>query len=152
MAKYQYVFLSLVVTALIGVATAQKSQPRPSSAKSGSEPLTSATKPLTPKSAMPAHRKPATAGKPAIAGPRPVTSSSKATTELNHLERGQNAKNGGSKSSSTAPAKSASAKSTGTPASSGSGIDFKYQKPVAQKPATPGAHSQGPTPEVTKQN
>ena len=146
--KFRVKGILVAIAACICVSPAQNSQVRSSSASSTGKPdfLQTATKPLTPKSAMPAHRK------PAAAEPKPSANSSKTTAELTHLERGQNAKTGGSKSSSTAPAKSASAKSTGTPASSGSRIDFKYQKPVAQKPATPGAHSQGPTPEVTKQN
>jgi len=145
MMKYKIVCLSVV--ALIGLAAGQSSKTRSSSARSDSDPVKAATKPLTPKSAMPSHRR------PVAAAPKPATNRSKTTAELTHLERGQNLKTGGSNSSSTALPKSPSAKSTATPARSGSGIDFKYQKPVAQKPATPGAHSQGSsTPEVTKQN
>jgi hypothetical protein len=149
MTKYKIVCLSVV--ALIGLAPGQSSKPLSSSAKSGSDPLKTATKPLTPKSAMPSHRK------TGAVAPKPATNSSKTTGELTRLERGKNIKSDGAKNSSTVPAKSAVAKSpataTGTSSGNGSGIDFKYKKPAGGLQATnAGANAKGSsTPRVTKQ-
>src|SRR5260370_11372511 len=50
MMKYRMVCFSVVALVLLGLAPAQSSQPRSSSAKSSSGPLSTATQPLTPKS------------------------------------------------------------------------------------------------------
>jgi len=139
MTKYRMVCLS-VVLALIGLAPAQSSQVRSSSAKSGSaksssaksgsDPLKTSAKPLTPKSAMPSHRK------GTVATPKAAASTSKATAQLTHLER-QNSQALSSKSGSPAKAPVKSAASSG----SSSKIDFKYQKPADGQKAPPSATS-----------
>jgi len=140
----------LLVTAAAGIclATAQSSAHKPqvgsSSAKSAADSLTAATKPLTPKSAMPARRKSSLVV--------PNTSKSRNTTaELTHLEQ-QNPKTGASKSGNTPTAKAAPAKSADKSAGSDSGINFKYQKPAGGlKASTPDAHSpNSSTPRVKK--
>ena len=141
MMKCRMVCLS-VVLALLGLAPAQSSQARSSSAKSGSaksgsaksssDPLTTSTKPLTPKSAMPSHRK------GAVATPKAAASTSRTTAQLGHLER-QNSQAVNSKSGSASPAK-APVKSAASSGSS-SKIDFKYQKPADGQKAPPSATS-----------
>jgi hypothetical protein len=132
--KYRVVCWFVAAAALICLATAQNSQVRASSAKAGPDPLQTATKPLTPKSAMPAQRK------SSVAEPIASTSSRNTTAELTHLER-QNIKAGGSKSGA-GPAKSASAPKSANTSAGRSGIDFKYQKPVGGvRAATPDAHA-----------
>src|SRR5258708_32646603 len=126
MRKYRIVCLSVV--AWIGLASGQSSKPLSSSAKLDSDPLKAATKPLTPKSAMPSHRK------TAVAATKSTKRGSNATAELAHLER-QNSKAAGSKTGSTAPGKSTPGKSV--PSRSGSKINFKYQKPPDAPTAAP---------------
>jgi hypothetical protein len=144
MMKYRVVCLFVTVAAGICLATAQNSQVRSSSTKSGPDSLQTATKPLTPKSAMPVHPK-------SSAAPAVSTSGQKTSTELTHLER-QNIKAQSPKSGSTGPAKSASVPKPTQTSASGSGIDFKYQKPVGGMTAsTPGANSKASgTPRVKK--
>ena len=138
------VYLIAAVAALTVLAAAQGAKPASSSANSGSDPLTASTKALTPKSAMPSHRK------GTVSAPTPPTRNS-TTAELTRLER-QNSKAGAAKSGSPTPAKGMIAKPASTSVRSGSGIDFKYQKPVGQKPATPGAGNVPVTSETSKQN
>jgi hypothetical protein len=144
MMKYRLVCWFVTVAALIGLAAAQTSPVHSSSAKSAPDPVKAATKPLTPKSAMPSNRK------SSAVVPNPSTSDGKTSAELNRLER-QPIEAGGSKSAT--PAKGASApKSTGTSAGSGSGINFKYQQPTGgMKATTPDANSKNSsTPRVKK--
>jgi len=122
--KHKTIFLFLALAAMIGVATAQSSQGHSlSGSKSGADP---ATKPLSPKSAMPAQHKSSV--------PAPVASSAKGSTtsELNHLEH-QNphaTKGSATRAKSTpAPKPAAQPKSTETSTAKGSGVNFKYQKP-----------------------
>jgi hypothetical protein len=140
MMKFRVACLLVTVGALIGLATAQETQVHSASAKSTPDPLQAATKPLSPKSAMPAPRKPA----PAI----PPKSGTNTTAELTHLEQ-QNVKAGGPKSNA-APAKAAPLKSADS--SAGNGINFKYQKPAGgMKATTPNANTKNPnTPRVKK--
>jgi hypothetical protein len=134
MMKYRVVCLFVTFAAGICLATAQDSQVRSASPKSGPDPLQTATKPLTPKSAMPPQRK------SSAAVPNPATANHNTTAELTHLER-QNIKAPSAKSNSTGPAKSAP-KSAGTSAANGSGINFKYQKPAGGTQApNPGANA-----------
>lgn len=123
MMKYRVVCLFVAVAASIGLATAQNSQVHSSSAKSGPDPLQTATKPLTPKSAMsPQHKSSATVPS------APTTR--KTNAELSRLER-QNIKAGGSKKAAKAPSVP---KPAGPSNGSGSGINSTYQKPhVAKK-------------------
>jgi hypothetical protein len=131
MMKYRIVFLFVAFATL---SPGQSSQPHSSSATAGSGSLKAATKPLTPKSAMPSHRKTATVA--------PKASGTTSTTaQLNHLER-QNNRANSPKSPGAAPGKDATLKSGSAPAGKNSGIDFKYQKPAgAQKGTT---RSKGP--------
>jgi hypothetical protein len=148
MMKYRVVCLFVALSVSSCLAAAQSSQGRSSSAKPGQDPLRTATKPLTPKSAMPAHRK--SSG----AIPKGSASSRNTSAELAHLER-QEIKTPRSKSASAGATKGASgSKSTDTAAASGAGINFKYQKPVGGKQASkPDAHSaNSSTPRVTKKN
>jgi hypothetical protein len=147
MLKCRAVCWFVMAAASIG-ATAQNSQVHSSSTKSSSGPLQTATKPLTPKSAMPSQHK------SAIAVPKASTGARNTTAELTNLEQ-QQSKAGGPKSGSTGAAKSASARrSADSSARSGSGINFKYQKPVGGLTAsTPDANAKSSgTPRVTKKN
>ena len=125
MTKHTIICLFVAATTYASLSPAQSSHS--SSATAGSGSLTAATKPLTPKSAMPSHRK------ATIVAPK-TTRTTNTNAQLTHLER-QNSKANSAKS--TASSKDASLKSSSAPAGKDSGIDFKYQKPVgAQKPAT----------------
>jgi hypothetical protein len=142
--KFRIARLLVTLAAGVSLATAQNSQARSSPAKK--DPLQTATKPLTPKSAMPAQHK------STAAVPHTAKNGGNTTAELSRLER-QNAKGG--KVKSTSPAKSASApKTAGTPAANDSKINFKYQKPVGGlKATTPNANAKNSsTPRVTKSN
>jgi hypothetical protein len=131
MMKYRAVRLFVAAAALIGLATAQNSHVGSTSAKSDAD-LHAATKPLTPKSAMPAKRTSSSAV------PRASQSSGNATAELTHLERTEikagGSNNGGAVKGVSAPKPAAAA--------SGSGINFKYQPPKGGETASRGdAHS-----------
>jgi hypothetical protein len=131
--KTKVVCFFAVGVAGICLATGQTSQTRSSSAKTGSDPVKAATKPLTPKSAMPAPRK------SSAAVPNTPKGGSNATTELNRLEH-QPASGGTAKS--TPPAKVTVPKTSTASAGNGSGINFKYQKPAGgMKATTPNPHS-----------
>ena len=146
MMKLRIACLFVTVAASISLATAQNSGGRSSSAKAGRDPLQTAIKPLTPKSVTTPTRK------SSVAVPR-TSKGSNAAAELTHLEH-QNIK-AGSKSRGAGPAKGISApKSAGTTARTGSGINFKYEKPVGGMTATkPDAHAaNSSTPRVTKKN
>jgi hypothetical protein len=142
MMKLRVACLLVTVGALICLAPAQETQAHSTSAsaKSTPDPLQAATKPLSPKSAMPAPRKPA----PAI----PPKGGTNTTAELTHLEQ-QNVKAGGPKSNA-APAKAAPLKSADS--SAGNGINFKYEKPAGgMKATTPNANTKNSnTPRVKK--
>lgn len=144
MGKCRVVCLSIIVSALVVMARAQKSQV-PSSTGKPDPNMSAATKPLTPKSAMPASKH-----SPSPAMPAGGKSSGKANTELNHLER-QEIRAGGSNKSGPSAAKSATVPK---PAAAGkdSGINATYQKPNPGRQATrPDAHAANSTkPRVTK--
>jgi len=148
MMKSMIVGLLATFVAGICLATAQSSKAHSSSTKTGSDPLTTATKPLTPKSAMePRH-------KSAAVLPSSNKSAARTSTELSRLER-HPAKTTNEKS--TASVKAASVPKTGSSdptAVSNSRTNFKYQKPNGGvQAATPNAHSPNPpTPRVTKPN
>lgn len=124
--KRRVVYLFLTAAIWTCMATAQSSPGRSSSAKATPDPLQSATKPLTPKSAMPAQHKSS-----AVA---PNPSGRNTTAELTHLEQ-QNIKSGSSNSSKGSAKSVPPLKPAGT-SGSGPGIDFKYQKPVGGMKAT----------------
>jgi hypothetical protein len=147
MMKCRVVCLFIAVAALSCLGTGQNSQGRSSSpGKPGPDPLQSATKPLTPKSAMPAH------SKSSVAVPNASAYGGSTNAELNHLEL-QNVTAGGAKSAARPPKGTSALKSADT-STSGSGINFKYHKPAGGTQAsTPGANSANSnTPRVTKKN
>lgn len=110
----------VVASALISVAAAQNSQVPSFPAKSGPDAMNTAIKPLTPKSAMPIHRK------SSIGVPNVSKSGSSTNAELSRLERTSikpvpSIRDGSGALKSVpkqAPAKSA-----------GSGINATYHKP-----------------------
>jgi hypothetical protein len=144
MTKRGVVLLFLAAASLTGLAIAQSSEVRSSSSKSGSDPLQAATKPLTPKSTMPAQRKSSP-----VTLPNGLIGSRNTTAELTHLER-QKIKTGGS-TTLGGPAKVPPLKTAETSAG-GPAINYKYQKPVAGMTASnPGANSKNSsTPRVKK--
>jgi hypothetical protein len=117
-----YVF---AVTAATGLAMAQSTKTT-SSTKSASDPMQSATKPLTPKSAMPGKPKSTVAVPPASTG-------STTAVELNHLERTNVA---ASSKASSANSKNISMPKSG-PTTANSQINFNYQKPAGGAQAVP---------------
>lgn len=126
MMRHSVAYLLVTAATVVGLATAQSSQVRSSSSKSVADPIQSATKPLTPKSAMPAHRK------ASVVAPTPPPSSEKTTAELNHLEH-QNIKTGSAASGSSKAPKSVVVKPAARSSANGSGINATYQKPAANK-------------------
>ncbi|HWY21015.1 MAG TPA: hypothetical protein VNX26_07320 [Candidatus Acidoferrum sp.] len=147
MMKYRVVFFLATTAVGIGLATAQNSQGRSSSAKSGKDPLQAATKPLTPKSAMEPRRK------SSVAVPHASKSGPNTTAELTHLERQSPIKT--KNPNSTPPPKAAALpKTIDQSAGNGSRTNFKYRKPVGGlKATTPKANSpNSTTPRVTKSN
>jgi hypothetical protein len=149
MTKFRVVCFFVTIAFGICLATAQNSTTRSSSsARPGSDPIKAATKPLTPKSAMPPQHKSGTAAPV----PHNTTKGRAADAELTRLEH-QNLKVKGSTTGNPpAPNHATSRKPSATSAQKGSGIDFKYQKPVggtqAAKPAARSANSS--TPRVQK--
>lgn len=143
--KARVICLFAAVLSGICLAPAQNSEVHSSAAKSGSDHLQTATKPLTPKSAMPSRHK------SSIAVPKAGTKSANTNAELARLERQSN-KAAAPKSGSAAAAKSGSPKAYGTSAQKRDVIDFKYQKPVGgTQAATPSAHTpNSSTPRVKK--
>ena len=149
--KLRVVCCCVTVAASISLATAQHSQARSSSASAKPatrDPLQTAIKPLTPKSATTPRRR------SSVVVPKASKSGPNATAELNQLER-QKIKTGGSKSGRAGSAKGTSAsKPADATARTGSGINFKYQAPVGGMTATKSdAHTaNSSTPRVTKRN
>ncbi|HVI08655.1 MAG TPA: hypothetical protein VND65_10210 [Candidatus Binatia bacterium] len=130
---------------LIGVAAAQSTQTHSSvnsSGKSGPDPLQTATKPLTPKSAMPAPRKTA----PAAPSTR---SNAKAGAELSRMERTNIKASNAASSTTKAPPVQASSGARPNPP-----IIYTYQQPTGGvKATTPAANSANSrVPRVTKPN
>ena len=126
MMKHGIIYWFVTAVALVCLATAQTSQVRSSSAKPSPDPLQNATKPLTPKSAMPSHRK------SSAAVPKTSTSARKTNKELTRLER-QPIKATEPKSGNPGRANSASGTSATSSSGNGSGINATYQKPVPKK-------------------
>ena len=119
MMKHRLSWLLVTVPAWTCLALGQNSQAHSSSAKASTEPHPAAIKPLTPKSAMPAHQKSSSAA------PRASKARGNTDAELNRLER-QNIKTQSPKVGGSRPAKAAQAPKS---AGSDSGINFQYQKP-----------------------
>jgi hypothetical protein len=114
--------LFVTVAAFIGLARAQNSKLAPSSTSPRHDPLKTATKPLTPKSAAQLPRR------SSVPLPNGTTNSSKNGAELSRLER-QSLDTGVAKGNKTGTVKTPSIKPAGTSSKSGSGINASYQKP-----------------------
>jgi hypothetical protein len=143
MTKYRVLSLSVAFAASVTLSMAQGTQVRASSTKPVPDPVQNVTKPITPKSAMPAQHKSA----PVVSMP---AGTGRTNAELTHLER-QPIK--AETPSGSAKAKGAPlVKSANASAGNGSGINFKYQKPVGGMQATvPNAQSpNSSTPRVKK--
>ena len=149
MMKYRVVYLCAAVATLTCLATAQSSQVRSSSTSAKRDPdsLQNATKPLTPKSAMPAQHKSSAAP---LNAPK---SGGNTSAELTRLER-QPVKADGSSRDPKEAAKPPAVPKPGGTSASGPGINYKYQKPAGGLTATtPNANSKNSSvPRVTKKN
>jgi hypothetical protein len=127
MMKRKIVFWFVAGAAVVGMATAQNPKVGASSSKAGTDPLKTATKPLTPKTAIAPRSK--TSGSISTSS----ANSQRTNAELTRLER-QSVKAGSSKGGNAGTAKAAPVKSAKTSSPSGSGINASYQKPhVPQK-------------------
>jgi uncharacterized iron-regulated membrane protein len=127
MIKHKVVFLFATVIAGLSLAAGQSSTVHATSANAGPDPAKVATKPLTPKSAMPAKSKSSMAA-PATSAPR---AGSKTDAELSRLERQPiKAANSNTNKPSKVPAVSKPAAAN----ANGSGINSTYQKPAINKP------------------
>lgn len=141
--KHKIIFLFLALAAMIGLVTAQSSQGHSlSGSKSGADP---ATKPLSPKSAMPAQHK---SSVPAPVGKRATGSTTSELKQLEHQNQHASASAKGTARGKSAPAAKpvAQAKSTETSTANGSGVDFKYQKPKG------GMRAETPDPNTANSN
>jgi len=126
MLKRTFAFVMVTVAASLCLATAQNSKPG-ASATAGPDPLKTATKPLTPKSAI------ASPHKSSTAAPLASTNTQKTNAELRRLER-QGVKTAGPSKTTPGAAKAAPAKPATASPRSDSGINAPYQKPrVPQK-------------------
>lgn len=147
MAKYRVLSLSMAFAASVTLSMAQGTQVRASSTKAALDPVQNVTKPITPKSAMPPqYKSAAVVSMPAETG--------KTNAELTRLERQPiKAETPTSTSGSAKTAKGVPLiKSSNASAGNGSGINFKYQKPVGGTQATvPNAQTpNSSTPRVKK--
>ena len=144
--KYVSTCLLAVIT-LISMAAAQSANPHSSSTKpltgrSSADTSQTATKPLTPKSAMPAQRK-----SPAVT-PHGSASAKKSNAELAGLERKNVAASHSQKQNARKTNSGATPK---TASQTGSGINFKYQKPKAGMQApNQGGNSKNPGSRIKK--
>lgn len=132
MMKNRVVCLFVIVIAGISLAAAQSTKVHSSTSvpteKPGKDPVRTATKPLTPKSAMPAKGKSS-----AAATPSAPKGGSKSNAELTRLER-QPIKASNPNTDKTAAAKGAPARKPAPANANGSGINSSYQKPTVNKP------------------
>jgi len=143
MAKWKMVGCILGLGASL-LAGAQNSHPGASSGKSTPDPGRAATKPLTPKSAMPAPHK------SAAAAPSAGSSNQKTNQELTRLER----QNAGAPSGKSKTTKSPSVKSGDPSSSRNPAINATYQKPAGgMRATTPAPNTKNPSvPRVNKPN
>jgi len=151
MLKYKFASGLAIAAVWTCLATAQTSQAHLSSTHPAPDPLKSATRPLTEKSAnTPRHRSSVVPQSPAGAG--------KTNAELTGLERQRDAVKGPTNSAASSPRNTSSSKppatskTAGTPAGNGTAIDYQYKKPAGGLQAqTP--HARAPnssTPRVNK--
>lgn len=140
--KHAIIFSLLGALTLVSQGTAQNPPTRSTPHKSDPGAVPTASKPLTPKSAMPAKRKSSVT--------LPADSSTRNTSaELSHLER-QKTRTNGAKGADKGSQKIAPKAETS--AANGSGVNFKYKKPAGgMKAATPDPNTRNsPTPRVKK--
>jgi len=114
--------LFVTVAAFLGLGAAQNSKLALSSTSPRQDPLKTATKPLTPKSAAQPPRR------SSVPLPNRATNSSKNGAELNRLER-ESMNTGVAKGNKAGTVKTPSTKPAETSPKSGSGINASYQKP-----------------------
>jgi hypothetical protein len=145
MTKYKVACWFTVIAACTCFATAQSSSTR-LSAPPPVDPLKTATKPLTPKSAAPVHHKSSLV--------LPQNGKENTNAQLSRLEKQKIALSDTPKSASPTAPKTTSKKSADTSNGSGPAIDYTYQKPAGGKQAdTPNARTpNATTPRVTKKN
>jgi len=143
MKKSRLISLSITVASMSLLCLAQSTKLQTSSSRPAADPLENSTKSITPKSAMPAHRK--------SSAVLPPTTGKNTTAELTHLEN-QKVKSGNTSNVGKNPAKGTSNKPADTSVSNGPAIDYKYQKPAGGKQAvTPNANVRNSsTPRVKK--
>ncbi len=149
MMKYKVACWFGVAAAWTCLATAQSSQSHLSSPAQPVDPLKTATKPLTAKSAAPAPHK------SSVAMPQKPSGKASTNTELSRLERQKIVLSNGPKSATPTSTKNTpSPKPAGTSAGSSAPIDYKYQKPVGGRQSdTPNARTpNSTTPRVAKKN
>jgi hypothetical protein len=124
--KLRIAFVAASLAGLGCLCVAQSSKSSLSSSHSGSDPLKSATKPITPKSAnTPPHTSAASA-------PAASTGGRKTNAELTHLE-GQGVRGGTSSKSGAGAAKAPPIGSSKKSSGNGSGINATYKKPYTPK-------------------
>ena len=127
MIKHKVLYVFATVIAGLSLAAGQSSKVHTTSANTGPNPTKVATKPLTPKSAMPK-------GKSSTAAPATSTpkTASKTDAELSRLER-QPIKAANPNANKAAVKSPAVSKPVAANAN-GSGINSTYQKPAINKP------------------
>jgi hypothetical protein len=154
MMKYKFASCLAIAAAWTCLATAQTSQAHLSSTRPTPDPLKTATKPLTEKSAnTPRH-------KSSVVPSQRSAGAGKTSAELRGLERQKDAAKGPTNSPTSSPRNTASSKppaaskTAGMPAANGTAIDYQYKKPAGGLQAeTPNAHvPNSSTPRVTKKN
>jgi hypothetical protein len=140
MKNSRIVFLLITAASMTVLCVAQSTKPLSSPAKTAKDPLVNATKPITPKSAMPDHRK--------SPGALPAASGKNTSAELTHLENQKIS----TKNVSNGPGKGApGTKLAETSEPGGPAINYKYQKPVGGKQATmPDANARSSSNRVKK--
>jgi hypothetical protein len=152
MMKYKFASCLAIAAAWTCLATAQTSQAHLSSTRPTPDPLKTATKPLTEKSANTRRHKSSLVPSPRSAG------AGKTSAELSGLERQKDGAKGPTNSPTSAPRNTASSKppatskTAGMPAANGTAIDYQYKKPAGGLQAAR-ANAQVPnssTPRVTK--
>jgi hypothetical protein len=147
--KYKVACWFAIAAAWTCLAAAQSSQTHLSSPVQSPDPLKSATRPLTAKSAAPAQHK------SSVVMPQKPASKENTNAELSRLERQKTVLSNNPKSVTPSSTKNTSSpKSAGTSASASAPIDYKYHEPVGGRQAdTPNARTpNSTTPRVTKKN
>jgi hypothetical protein len=144
MKNSRIVTLLITAASMTALCIAQSTKPLSAPAKNAKDPLVNATKPITPKSAMPAHPKSATV--------LPPTTGKNTTAELAHVENQKVSSGRASNLSNGSGQSEPGTKRAVASAASGPPIDYKYQKPAGGKQAvSPDANvKNSSTPRVKK--